>query len=75
VAEQLNGGVFRKLKADDWKLIEPYLRENERLFDIRVERDLLTVGGERRKPAEVFRKVMPKSAVKKEELEEEEVGE
>jgi glutamate synthase domain-containing protein 3 len=75
VAEQLNGGVFRKLKADDWKLIEPYLRENERLFDIRVERDLLTVGGERRKPAEVYRKVMPKSAVKKEELEEEEVGE
>ena len=45
VAEQLNGGMFRKLSADDWKLILPYLQENERLFDIRIERDLLTVKG------------------------------
>ena len=37
----------------------PYLRENERLFDIQIERDLLTVDNVLRKPAEVYRKVLP----------------
>lgn len=60
VEEQLNGGAFRPLSAVDWNLILPYLKENERLFDIRIERDLLTVDGELRRPAEVYRKVMPK---------------
>jgi glutamate synthase domain-containing protein 1/glutamate synthase domain-containing protein 3 len=75
VAEQLNGGAYRKVTNDDWKLILPYLLENEKLFDIRVERDLLTVDGVLKKPSEVYRKVMPKANIKKEELEEEEVGE
>lgn len=59
VDEQLNGGVYRPLSTADWKLILPYLRENQRLFDIHVERDLLTVDGVLRKPAEVYRKVVP----------------
>ena len=32
VDEQLNGGVYRRLTTADWKLILPYLEENERLF-------------------------------------------
>jgi glutamate synthase domain-containing protein 1 len=59
VDEQLNGGVYRPLSAADWKLILPYLRENERLFDIRIERDLLMVDGVRREPREVYRKILP----------------
>jgi glutamate synthase domain-containing protein 1/glutamate synthase domain-containing protein 3 len=55
-AEQLNGGDFRALSAPDWELIEPYLQENERLFGIRVE-DLLSVGGVKRAPDQVYRKV------------------
>ena len=45
VDEQLNGGAYRPLVAADWKLILPYLEENERLFGIRIEQDLLTVDG------------------------------
>jgi glutamate synthase domain-containing protein 1 len=56
VEEQLNGGAFVPLTAADWALIEPYLRENERLFGIRIEA-LLTVGEQVRAPAEVYRKV------------------
>ena len=59
VDEQLNGGVYRRLTKADWKLILPYLRENERLFDIRIERDLLTVDKLVRLPSEVYRKVVP----------------
>ncbi len=54
--DQLNGGVLSPLSDDDWALIEPYLRENERLFGISVEA-LLTVAGRRRDPGEVYRKV------------------
>jgi hypothetical protein len=57
VEEQLNGGEFAPLTEADWQLILPYLEENERLFDIRIERDLLTVDGELKKPEEVYRKV------------------
>jgi glutamate synthase domain-containing protein 1/glutamate synthase domain-containing protein 3 len=60
VPEQLNGGAYRPLATRDWKLILPVLIENERLFGIEVERDLLTVDGELRAPAQVYRKVMPK---------------
>ena len=59
VDEQLNGGVYRRLTKADWKLILPYLRENERLFDIQIERDLLTVDKVVRLPGEVYRKVVP----------------
>ena len=57
VDEQLNGGEFAELTDEDWDLILPYLQENERLFGISIERDLLTVNGEVRSPGEVYRKV------------------
>jgi hypothetical protein len=60
IDEQLNGGAYRPLSAPDWKLILPYLEENQRLFDIQIDRDLLTVDGVLRAPAEVYRKVMPR---------------
>jgi len=60
VEEQLNGGAYRPLSAADWKLILPYLEENQRLFGIRIQQDLLTVDGVLRSPAEVYRKVMPR---------------
>jgi glutamate synthase domain-containing protein 1/glutamate synthase domain-containing protein 3 len=66
VNEQLNGGVYGRFTNDDWKLILPYLQENERLFDIRIERDLLTVDGVLKTPREVYRKVMPKTQNAKE---------
>jgi glutamate synthase domain-containing protein 3 len=57
VDEQLNGGEFAELTGEDWDLILPYLQENERLFGISIERDLLTVNGEVCSPGEVYRKV------------------
>jgi hypothetical protein len=44
------------LSEADWKLIEPYLRENERQFGIMID-NLLTVDGDRRDPRAVYRKV------------------
>jgi hypothetical protein len=58
VDQQLNGGQFMPLSDADWRVILPYLEENERLFGISVE-DLLTVDGHHCKPAEVYRKVAP----------------
>ncbi len=60
VEEQLNGGAFRPLSPADWRLILPYLEENERLFGIRIDRDLLTVDGILTTPLVAFRKVMPR---------------
>lgn len=57
VEGQLNGGVFAEFTDADWQLILPYLEENERLFGISIERDLLTVNGQKRQPGEVYRKV------------------
>ncbi|MGQ9688955.1 MAG: glutamate synthase [Desulfobaccales bacterium] len=57
VDEQLNGGELVPLSEADWQLILPYLEENERLFGISLEKHLLTVDGELRAPAEVYRKV------------------
>jgi len=59
--EQLNGGEIAPLEEKDWNLILPYLEENERLFGISVEEDLLRVEGSRMSPLEVYRKVKPKS--------------
>jgi len=56
VDEQLNGGVLDEITEEDWRLILPYLKENERLFGISVE-DLLTVNGVRQEPDRVYRKV------------------
>ncbi|MGA9347337.1 MAG: glutamate synthase [Anaerolineae bacterium] len=55
--DQLNGGRFVPLTPADWKLILPYLSENERLFGISIADDLLTVSGVKRHPAEVYRKI------------------
>lgn len=56
--DQLNGGEFTEVAEDDWALIEPYLRENERLFDIPLD-ELLRVDGEQRQPHKVYRKIRP----------------
>jgi len=55
--EQLNGGYFAPFTADDWRLIRPYLEENERLFGISIEM-LLTVDGQVGAPERVYRKVV-----------------
>jgi hypothetical protein len=60
--EQLNGGEIVPLTEKDWELILPYLKENERLFGIAVEKDLLRVNGRQGSPLEVYRKVRPKKA-------------
>jgi len=57
VNDQLNGGEFVDLSPADWDLIFPYLKENERLFNISIENDLLYVNGEKRNYREVYRKV------------------
>jgi glutamate synthase domain-containing protein 1/glutamate synthase domain-containing protein 3 len=57
IGEQLNGGEFTELTPQDWELILPMLAENEELFGISVENDLLVVNGEKKDPAEVYRKV------------------
>jgi glutamate synthase domain-containing protein 1/glutamate synthase domain-containing protein 3 len=62
VEEQLNGGEFAEIAEADWKLIRPYLEENETLFGITVDR-LLTVAGRQRAPQDVYRKIRPKKAV------------
>ncbi|MEW6616714.1 MAG: glutamate synthase [Thermodesulfobacteriota bacterium] len=58
--QQLNGGEIIPLEEKDWELILSYLQENERLFGISIEDDLLKVGGEKRAPLEVYRKVQPR---------------
>jgi glutamate synthase domain-containing protein 3 len=61
VDEQLNGGEFIGITDADWRLILPYLEENENLFGITVER-LLTVDGKKNPPQKVYRKIRPKKA-------------
>lgn len=58
VTQQLNGCLFTPFTEKDWELILPYLQENERLFNIKID-DLLTVDGKRLKPTRVYRKVVP----------------
>ena len=57
VEEQLNGGEFTRLTPVDWELILPYLEENERLFGISIENDLLQVDGQKKDYASIYRKV------------------
>ena len=57
VTDQLNGGEFTELTEKDWELILPYLKENERLFGISVENDLLEVDGTKKDFNDVYRKV------------------
>ncbi len=61
VDEQLNGGEFTEMTEADWKLIQPYLEENQKLFGISIER-LMSVDGSRRAPTEVYRKIGPQKA-------------
>jgi hypothetical protein len=53
----LNGGQILPFDEHDWELILPYLKENERLFGISINRHLLTVDGKRRKPGGVYRTI------------------
>ncbi|PKO58666.1 MAG: glutamate synthase, partial [Betaproteobacteria bacterium HGW-Betaproteobacteria-18] len=73
VDEQLNGGEYMDLTDADWKLILPYLEENERLFGITIE-ELLTVDGKKRTPAEVYRKIRPKTAAAAVHVEDDDAG-
>ena len=59
IPEQLNGGELAPFTDKDWELIRPYLEENERLFGIAIQEHLLTVAGEVRSPAQVYRTVQP----------------
>lgn len=58
--EQLNGGEFVEFTENDWAIIRLYLEENERLFAIPLAR-LLTVDGQQLLPAQVYRKIRPRS--------------
>jgi glutamate synthase domain-containing protein 3 len=53
---QLNGGQFADVTEKDWDVILPYLKENERLFRIPVER-LLSMNGESLPFSKIYRKV------------------
>ncbi|MGD2295688.1 MAG: hypothetical protein PVF22_07620 [Candidatus Aminicenantes bacterium] len=55
---QLNGSAFAPFTETDWRLISPYLEENERLFHIPVK-SLLSVDGRTLDPSSVYRKVAP----------------
>jgi glutamate synthase domain-containing protein 3 len=70
--QQLNGGEVVPIEERDWDLILPYLEENEELFGVSVEKDLLIVDGEQKDPFSVYRKVRPQRAetVAKDGLEE-----
>ncbi|MGH2627954.1 MAG: glutamate synthase, partial [Anaerolineales bacterium] len=56
--DQLNGGEFAAFTPAHWDLIQPLLKENERLFGIPVAR-LLEVDGTARPPHEVYRIIVP----------------
>jgi glutamate synthase domain-containing protein 3 len=59
--DQLNGGEIVALSEDDWKLIEPYLKENEQLFGITIDA-LLTSDGIQKSPLDIYRKVQVKTS-------------
>jgi glutamate synthase domain-containing protein 1/glutamate synthase domain-containing protein 3 len=61
VEEQLNGGEFVAISDADWKLIQPYLEENEKLFGIGIDR-LLTVNNQKMTPKDIYRKIKPKTS-------------
>jgi hypothetical protein len=58
-SEQLNGGRLTEFTVKDWELILPFLKENEKLFGISLEKDLLTVEGKKFDPSQVYRKIEP----------------
>src|SRR5438552_11757905 len=58
-SDQLNGGRLAEFSTKDWDVIRPYLQENEELFGISVEKDLLTVRDRLLSPSQVYRKIEP----------------
>jgi glutamate synthase domain-containing protein 3 len=56
--DQLNGGRLAPFRQEHWRLIQPMLQENERLFGISIDR-LLTVDGRRRTPEDIYRAIIP----------------
>ncbi len=58
-SDQLNGGQLTDLTSRDWDLILPFLRENEKLFGVSVEKDLLTFDGKLQNPSQIYRKIEP----------------
>jgi glutamate synthase domain-containing protein 1/glutamate synthase domain-containing protein 3 len=58
-SDQLNGGRLTEFTEKDWNLILPHLQENERLFGVSIEKDLLTVDGQLLDPTRVYRKIEP----------------
>ena len=60
---QLNGGEIVSLQEKDWELILPCLKENDRLFGISIEKDLLTINGKGMNPFEIYRKVRPRQTL------------
>ena len=58
-SDQLKGGRLAEFSKRDWELILPELQENERLFGISVEKNLLTINGELFSPSRVYRKIEP----------------
>jgi glutamate synthase domain-containing protein 3 len=54
--DQLNGGRLGSMDDDDWKLITPYLEENEKLFGIRLK-DLLRIDASLLEFSRIYRKV------------------
>ncbi len=59
--DQLNGGRIVELTDADWGAMLPYLKKNEELFRIPIQR-LLTVDSVMKTPREVYRKVEPAEA-------------
>jgi len=59
--DQLNGGRLADFTLKDWELILPYLEENERLFGISINEDLLTVDHKLLEPHHVYSKIEPVS--------------
>lgn len=55
--DQLNGGQFALFTQEDWDLIKPYLEENERLFGISIDRDILVHNGKKLPPSTIYRKI------------------
>lgn len=56
--EQLNGGEFTEMTLQDWELLLPYLKQNEKLFQISVNR-LLEYMGKESAFNQIYRKIVP----------------
>jgi hypothetical protein len=54
--DQLNGGKLTTVENADWELILTYLKENQKLFGVKVE-GLLKIGEHVAEPSRVYRKV------------------